>query len=54
MTDAELVVAIRKIVLARVRLKGQDRHSAEVRDLAKYDQIVGLLRRNGGDSEADA
>jgi len=45
MTDAELVHAIRKIVNARVRLKGTDKVSAEARDLGRYDQIVGLLRR---------
>lgn len=48
MTDAELLSAIRKIVSARVRLKGTDKLSAEARDLARYDQIVGLVRRQGG------
>ena len=46
MTDAELIEAIRKIVHARVRLRGKDNRSAEARDLARYDQIVGLIERH--------
>ena len=46
MSDAELIAAIRKIIHARVRLKGADAKSAEARDLARYDQIVGLIDRH--------
>lgn len=46
MTDSELVAALRKIVTERIRLKGQDKLSAEARDLARYDRIVGLLKRH--------
>lgn len=47
MTAAAIVAAIEKIIHARTRLKGQDKHSTEARDLFRYDQIVGLLRRAG-------
>lgn len=47
MTDAELVAAIRKILRTRPRLKtGSDQLSAEARDLARFDQIAGLMQRN--------
>lgn len=48
MTDHDLVVAIRKIIVERVRLKGSDKQSAEARDLARYDRIVGLVKRHDG------
>jgi hypothetical protein len=48
MSDAELVAAIYKIIRKRPRLTGIDRPSAEAADLARYDQIVGLMRRHLG------
>jgi len=48
MTDADVLAAILKIIRSRPRLKGRDRDSAEARDLAKYDQIAGLLQRYTG------
>jgi hypothetical protein len=41
MTDTELVSAIRAII--RSRRKGRDQQAT---DLAKYDQIVGLVARS--------
>jgi hypothetical protein len=46
MTDAELIAAIAKILHSRPRLKTADRASAEARDLARFDQIVGLINRH--------
>jgi hypothetical protein len=46
MTDGELIDAIRKIVRSRPRLKGVDVRSVEAADLARYDQIVGLISRH--------
>jgi signal transduction protein with GAF and PtsI domain len=46
MTDAELIVAIRKILRTRPRLKGVSAKSVEAADLARYDQIVGLVARH--------
>jgi len=48
MNDAELIEAIRKIVRAR-RRRGDK--SAEERDLARYDQIVGLIERHKPDAQ---
>lgn len=46
MTDSELVAAIRKILRQRPRLKGIDKQSVEAADLARFDQIAGLLGRH--------
>jgi len=46
MTDSELIAAIRKILRSRPRLKGVDKRSAEATDLARYDQIAGLVARH--------
>jgi hypothetical protein len=46
MTDAELIAAIAKILHSRPRLRKADRASAEARDLARFDQIAGLVARH--------
>jgi hypothetical protein len=50
MTDTELVAAITRIVNSRPRLDKRDRHSFEARDLARYDQIAGLIARRTPDT----
>jgi len=45
-TDADLIATIRKIVNHRPRPTREDGGGRTERDLAKYDQIVGLLQRN--------
>jgi hypothetical protein len=50
MTDADVVAAIAKIINARARLRDR---SAEARDLARYDQIVGLISRHVGANGTD-
>lgn len=52
MTDRELLDAIRRIIRTRPRLDKNDSRSAEARDLAKYDQIAGLLQRIDGSGSA--
>lgn len=49
MTDLDLIAAIRKIIRARVR----DHRRFEA-DLAKYDQIVGLVQRHADTPAAPA
>jgi hypothetical protein len=46
MTDAELIAAIAKIIRAKPRLSKADAKSVEARDLARYDQIAGLIARH--------
>jgi hypothetical protein len=53
MTDSDVVVAIAKIIRTRPRLAGRDRSSVEARDLARYDQIVGLVSRHVGTNGSD-
>jgi len=46
MTDADVIVAILKIIHTKPRVKAVDKGSAEARDLARYDLIAGLVRRH--------
>lgn len=46
MTDAEVIAAIRRILRTRPRVAKADAMSQEAADLARLDQIQGLLRRH--------
>jgi hypothetical protein len=46
MTDTDLIVAIRKIIRTPPRRGSIEARDAIQADLARYDQIVGLLRRH--------
>lgn len=49
MTDKDLIAAIRKIIRSR-----PNADSVAAADLARYDAIVGLLRRHGNGDERQA
>ena len=53
LTDREVVAAIRKIIAARSRpaAGAESTSGADARDLARYDLIVGLLRRHTAGAE---
>ncbi len=55
LTDSEVVKAIQKIITARTRQKGgDDKASIEARDLARYDLIVGLMKRHTASGDEPA
>jgi hypothetical protein len=51
MTDRELIEALQRVLRERRGGEGLDKQGQETRDLAKFDRIVGLLKRHGGVSD---